>query len=187
MNNNKIYRYPAHLQISFPEGLENIDFLEEIEGFNYLSIRRKKGCTITLPNEFKKTKLPKSFLEKIRKKYYNQSEDLRKKYQFQNLFYKNIELSASQMARSNIMTIISIEDDLENIHYWKDVKEKEYKFTINDFKEILKIISNRDSKLYHAEAEIKKEIKLKINQSSLQPFDLDCSWQKYANSIYKIK
>ena len=187
MNNNKIYRYPSHLQIKFPEGLENIEFLKEIDGFNYLSIRRKKGCKIVLPNEFEKTKLPQSFLEEIRKRYYDEIEQLRKKSQFQNIIYNDTELSASQIARNNMMAIISIADSAKATHYWKDVTEKKYKYTINDFKQILQIISTRDSNLYYIEAKIREEIDLKLSPSSLQSVELDGLWKKYETSINKNK
>ena len=78
-----------------------------------------------------------------------------------------------------MLGIILSQDGLESDLYWKDVKENPQTFTVNDFKEILKIISNRDTKLYYIEAQVKKEIDLKLSSSSLRPFDLNSSWQNH--------
>ena len=78
-----------------------------------------------------------------------------------------------------MLGIILSQNGLENDLYWKDVKENPQTFTVNDFKEILKIISNRDTKLYYIEAQVKKEADLKLSSSSLQPFDLNSSWQNH--------
>ena len=107
------------------------------------------------------------------------AEALRKDYQFKAIIYNDIELSASQMARQNMLGIILPQDGLENDLYWKDIKENPQTFAINDLKEILKIISNRDTKLYYIEAQVKKEIDLKLSSSSLQTFDLNSSWQNH--------
>lgn len=178
-NINKVYRYPSEIQIKFPEGLAEIRFLKEIDGFNYLSIKQNDNEIIDLPEGFEEAELPENFLKEIRQEQYKIAEALRKDYQFKTIIYSDIELSASQMARQNILGIILSQDGLENDLYWKDVKENPQTFTINDFKEILKIISNRDTKLYYIEAQVKKEIDLKLSSSSLWPFDLNSSWQNY--------
>ena len=178
-NINKVYCYPSDLQIKFPEGLAEIRFLKEIDGFNYLSIKQNDNEVIDLPEEFEEAELPADYLKEIRQEQYEMAEALRKDYQFKTIIYNDIELSASQIVRQNILGIILSQDDLENDLYWKDIKENSQTFAINDFKEILKIISNRDTKLYYIEAQVKKEIDLKLSSSSLQPFDLNFSWQNH--------
>lgn len=184
-NINKVYRYPSEIQINFPEGLAEIKFLKEIDGFNYLSIRKNDDEFIDLPEEFEEAELPEDFLQEIRQEQYKKAEALRKDKQFQNIIYNEIELSASKTARQNINSIISINDDLELNYYWKDISENPQTFTINDFKEILKIISNRDSKLYYIEAQVRKDIDLKLSKTSIQEFNLDDSWQ-YHEEGYQI-
>lgn len=176
-NINKVYRYPSEIEIKFPEGLAEIKFLKEIDGFNYLSIKQNDDAIIDLPTEFEEAELPENFLQEIRQEQYEQAESLRKHQQSQNIIYNEIELSASKTARQNINSIISINDELELNHYWKDVNENPQTFTINDFKEILKIISNRDSKLYYIEAQVRKDIDLKLSKTSIQEFNLNDSWQ----------
>ena len=183
-NINKIYCYPAQSQIKFPEGLDEISYIKEIAGFNYLSIRQGSDTIINLPPEFIEAKLPENFLEEIRQKQYDKAEILRKKYQFQNIIYDDIKLSASQMVRQNMLGII-ISNRSSSNHYWKDIEENYQQFTIDDFKKILKIISNRDSKLYYIEAQVKKEIDAKLTPNSLQIFDIDSSWKDHEKSYLK--
>jgi hypothetical protein len=178
-NINKIYCYPTKLQINFPEGLGEIRFLKEIDGFNYLSIKQSDDKIIDLPEEFEEVKLPENFLKEIRQEQYKMAETLRKDHQFKNMIYNDIELSASQMARQNMLGIILAQDGSATDLYWKDIQENSQTFAINDFKEILKIISNRDTKLYYIEAQVKKEVDLKLSSSSLQPFNLNSSWQNH--------
>ena len=178
-NINKLYRYPSEIQIKFPEGLAEIRFLKEIDGFNYLSIKQNDDEVVDLPEEFEEAELPVDYLKEIRQEQYEAAESLRKNYQFKTIIYKDIKLSASQVARQNILSIILVQDASVSDIYWKDIQENPQIFTINDFKEILKIISTRDSKLYYIEAQITKEIDLKLSSSSLQPFDLDFSWQSH--------
>ena len=165
--------------MKFPEGLAEIRFLKEIDGFNYLSIKQNDDEFINLPEEFEEAELPEIFLKEIRQEQYEMAEALRKDYKFKAIIYNDIELSASQMARQNMLGIILPQDGLENDLYWKDIKENPQTFAINDLKEILKIISNRDTKLYYIEAQVKKEIDLKLSSSSLQTFDLNSSWQNH--------
>jgi hypothetical protein len=163
----------------FPEGLAEIRFLKEIDGFNYLSIKQNDNEIIDLPEEFEEAELPKDFLQEVRQEQYEKAETLRKDYQFKTIIYNDIELSASQMARQNILGIILAQEGSVSDLYWKDIKENPQTFAINDFREILKIISNRDTKLYCIEAQVKQEIDLKLSLSSLQPFDLKFSWQNH--------
>lgn len=179
INSSKIYCYPKDLQIQFPEGLDEIRFLEEIGNFNYLSIKQSESNRIDLPQEFTEATLPDDFLKKIRQNQYEQAKIFRKDQQFKNIIYNDIELSASKMARQNMALIVAVASDIKTKHYWQDIQKDPQEFTGEDFKEILKIISNRDSKLYYIEAQVKKDIDAKFSPSSLQPFDLSQSWQNH--------
>ena len=183
-NINKVYRYPSELQLKFPEGLSEIRFLSEIDGFNYLSVKQNEDNDITLPDEFEEAELPETFLKEARQEQYEKAESLRKNYQFENVIYNDIELSASQMARQNMLGVV-LSGELDSSYYWKDIKENPQEFTMDDFKEILKIISNRDRKLYYIEAQVKKEIDAKLSPNSLQLFDADSSWKNHEEAYLK--
>lgn len=177
-----IYRYAADLEIRFPEGLEEIKFIAEIDGFNYLSIKQNQVAVIALPLEFEESELPADFLSEIRQEKYDKVEALRKDYQFQNITHNEVELSASIMARQNILGKISTIIDPEAKCYWKDVNEAPLEFVLADFKEMIKIISDRDTKFYYVEAEVRKEIDEKLSSTSLQEIDLDLSWQNHRDA-----
>ena len=154
-----IYRYPSNLELNFPEGLEVITFIKEIDGFNYLFVKNAQDGGISLPEEFEASELPNDFLQKLKTEKYQEIEDLRKEFQFKNIIYQDNEFATSQMARQNILGAIKI---LENspqgaTHYWKDVDEMPYQFSLIDFNEILKLISTRDTKFYSIEAQVKNE------------------------------
>ena len=105
--------------MKFPEGLAEIRFLKEIDGFNYLSIKQNDDEFINLPEEFEEAELQEIFLKEIRQEQYEMAEALRKDYQFKAIIYNDIELSASQMARQNMLGIILPQDGLENDSFSK--------------------------------------------------------------------
>jgi len=110
----------------------------------------------------------------------NEVETLRKSYQFQPIFYEGSKFSTSQMARQNITAILA-ENDLSGTHYWKDINENAFDFTLDDFKEISKLISQRDSKLYYIEAQIINDIEA-LNLASIQSLNLADSWQEHEDN-----
>ena len=105
----------------------------------------------------------------------NEVELLRKSYQFQPISYQGSEFSTSQMARQNI-TAILVENSFSENHYWKDINETAFDFTLDDFKAISKLISGRDTKLYYIEAQIINEIK-SLDLASIQSLNIIDSWQ----------
>lgn len=105
----------------------------------------------------------------------NEVEILRKSYQFQPISYQGSEFSTSQMARQNITAILA-ENTLSGSHYWKDINETAFDFTLDDFKAISKLISGRDTKLYYIEAQIINEIK-SLDLASIQSLNIIDSWQ----------
>lgn len=107
----------------------------------------------------------------------NEVETLRKSYQFKSISYEGSEFSASQMARQNITAILA-ESDLSGTHYWKDINETAFDFSLDDFKAISKLISQRDSKLYYIEAQIINEIEA-LDLASIQSLNLADSWQEH--------
>ena len=105
----------------------------------------------------------------------NEVELLRKSYQFQPISYQGSKFSTSQMARQNITAILA-ENNLSESHYWKDINETAFDFTLDDFKSISKLISGRDTKLYYIEAQIINEIK-SLDLASIQSLNIIDSWQ----------
>lgn len=175
---NKIYRYPAYLQIKFPEGLQEVKFIKEIDGFNYLFIKRYKDCKINLPEQFEQADLPEEFLQKIKQEKYQEIEVLRKNLQFKNIIYQNTEYSASQMARQNIVGIITTSGNSSDKYYWKDVKGNAHQLSINDFKEILQIISSRDSKIYELEESARNTLNIIVKSNPLDSIGVFELWEK---------
>lgn len=122
-------------------------------------------------------------LEDAKIEKYNEVELLRKFYQFQPVTYEASEFSGSQMARQNMTAILIINDLPDVNHYWKDINEVGFEFTLNDFTEILKLISKRDTKFYCIEAQINNEIE-SLNLASIQSLNITESWQGHeANYI----
>jgi len=113
---------------------------------------------------------------------YNESEFLRKYYQFQTINYQGLEFSTSQMARQNMLSILNVNESSDSKHYWKDVQEKAQEFTLENFKEILKIISDRDSKLYYIEAQINAEITLNTDPVIIEKINIKDLWKSYEDN-----
>lgn len=176
-SNNKIYRYPSSLQLLFPEGLEEIRFLRELAGFNYLSVINAKK--IELPKEFEEIELPKELLEELRQKKYGEAELLRKQLQFVPITYQNASFSASLMARQNMIGVVAIlsnSADKSN-HYWRDENDKAYEFALGDFSNMLKIISARDTELYSTETQIRELVRNETNLSALENLKVSDLWK----------
>lgn len=176
-----VYRYPANLEPRFPEGLEEIKFIKEIDGFNYLFVRNSADSGIGLPEEFEESQLPNDFLQKLKNEKYQEIEDLRKEFQFKNISYQGNEFATSQMARQNILGAIKIleKSTTDATHYWKDINEAPYQFSLADFNEILKLITVRDTKFYYIEAEVKNAAGLSLRSQLASSIDVKSLWQQY--------
>ena len=189
----KIYRYPANLEMSFPEGLEEIRFLKEIDGFNYLLVKKDKKSKIKLPKEFEESSLPDSFLEEKRQAKYAKIESKRKELQFQEISHQNEKFSASQTARQNMTGIILLEimsiiqNSKSDSYYWQDINGNPYQFSRDDFKDMLREISSRDSRLYFIEAEAKNIIKNETDLDSLESLDIESTWNQEDEKYQKLK
>ena len=126
-----------------------------------------------------------TLLERAKIKKYNESEFLRKFYQFQTINYQGLEFSTSQMARQNMLSILNVNDAPDSKHYWKDITEKAQELTLSDFKEILRIVSARDSKLYYIEAQINAEISLNKDSAAVEKLNIKDLWEYYENNYLK--
>lgn len=189
----KIYRYPSDLEVKFPEGLDEIRFLKQIDGFNYLSVKKDKKSKIKLPSNFEESELPESFLEEKRQEKYARIESKRKELQLQEISYQDRKFSASQTARQNMMGIILLEiisiiqGAKTDSYYWQDINGNAYQFSRNDFKEMMREISLRDSRLYYIEAEAKNSIKNEKNLDSLESFNIESTWDQEDEKYQKLK
>lgn len=190
---SKIYRYPSDLEVKFPEGLDEIRFLKQIDGFNYLSVKKDKKSKIKLPSNFEESELPEIFLEEKRQEKYAKIENKRKELQFQEISYQDGKFSASQVARQNMMGIILLEimsiiqNSKSDSYYWQDVNGNPYQFSRDDFKDMMREISSRDSRLYFIEAEAKNSIKNEADLDSLESLDIESAWNQEDEKYKKLK
>ena len=190
---SKIYRYPSDLEVKFPEGLDEIRFLKQIDGFNYLSVKKDKKSKIKLPSNFEESELPEIFLEEKRQEKYAKIENKRKELQFQEISYQDGKFSASQVARQNMMGIILLEimsiiqNSKSDSYYWQDVNGNPYQFSRDDFKDMMREISSRDSRLYFIEAEAKNSIKNEADLDSLESLDIESAWKQEDEKYKKLK
>ena len=181
----KIYRYPARLQVAFPEGLTEIKFIDEIDGFNYISITNSSENQITLPIEFEEIELPDEFLESKRNQKYLEAESRRKKLQFEPIEYQSKKFSTSQIARQGMLEAIEVMRDAASgsTRYWQDIDGNTRQLSYSDFKNLLKEILARDSKFYFIESEIKNAVKSTSEITSLESINVQSLWdeqmQKY--------
>ena len=181
----KIYRYKARLQVAFPEGLTEIKFIDEIDGFNYLSVIDSSENQTTLPAEFEEAELPDKFLKSKRNQKYSEAESHRKDRQFQPVTYQSKKFSTSQIARQNILEAIEVMRDAASSAscYWQDADGNACQLGYSDFKNLLKEILARDSKFYFIEAEIKNSVKSTSEITSLESLNVQNLWdeqmQKY--------
>jgi hypothetical protein len=115
----------------------------------------------------------------------NEVKFLRKSYQFQTINYQGFELSTSQMARQNMLSILNANEPSNSKYYWQDEAGKAQSFTLDNFKEILKNISTRDSKLYYIEAQINAEISLNNNPAAIEKLNIKELWKSYEDNYSK--
>mgnify|MGYP003553641875 CR=1 FL=1 len=185
MTTKKIYRYKARLQVAFPEGLTEIKFIDEIDGFNYLLVTDSSENQTTLPSEFEEAELPNEFLKSKRNRKYSEAESHRKDQQFRPVTYQSKKFSTSQIARQNILEAIEVMRDSASSAscYWQDVDGNACQLSYSDFKNLLKEILARDSKFYFIEAEIKNSVKSTSEITSLESLNVQNLWdeqmQKY--------
>lgn len=185
---SKIYRYPSDLEVKFPEGLDEIRFLREKDGFNYLSVKNSSENPIALPLEFEEAVFPEELLEAERQKRYLEAELIRKERQFQTITHGDISFSASQMARQNMLGVIEIirNSPSHETRYWQDLSKETHHLNCEDFRSILNAISLRDTALYYVEAEIRKIIQSSSDINFLEGLNIKNLWdeqeQKYNES-----
>jgi hypothetical protein len=120
-------------------------------------------------------KEPDLDLEHLKLQKISAAENYRKYLQFLPINYNGVELSTSEMARQNILTNILILDSSTK-KYWRDESNASCEFDINNFKEITTLISERDSKLYSIEAEIKNIITNEVDNDSLKSLEISSLW-----------
>lgn len=116
---------------------------------------------------------------------YREVEQLRKYLQFQFILYQGSKFSASQMARQNMLSILNTNEPSNSKYYWQDEAGKAQSFNLDKFKEILKKISTRDSKLYYIEAQINAEISLNNNLAAIEKLNVKELWKSYEDNYLK--
>ncbi len=103
---------------------------------------------------------------------------IRKELQFSPIIYNSSEFSSSKTARQNIAnTILMAASSSQNKNYWQDLLGKDYQFDISDFRKLLQSILDRDSRLYHIEVQINKELKKQPNLKSISSFNARKLWK----------
>jgi hypothetical protein len=124
-------------------------------------------------------------LTEARNLKYREVEQLRKSLQFKFVSYQGSDFSASQMARQNMLSILNANEPSNSKYYWQDETGKAQSFTLDNFKEILKNISTRDSKLYYIEAQINTEISLNNNPAAIEKLNIKELWKSYEDNYSK--
>lgn len=149
-----------------------------------LSKQEEKNIKFLLKNKDKiisqyqeSIKEPEPNLEQLKLQKISEAESYRKYLQFQPIKYLNSTFSTSEMARQNIMSNILILSNSAK-KYWRDNENNSHDFSVKDFKEIAKIISNRDTKLYSIETEVKNSIKKSKSVSSIASLKILDLWSK---------
>ena len=175
---SKYIAYKKDGKFDLDEGFIDQSCFKEKTNKEIKKIFAKDGFDLEIIDQDKFLELTSSQIDSIKivqTKKYNEVELLRKSYQFQPISYQGSEFSTSQMARQNITAILA-ENTLSGSHYWKDINETAFDFTLDDFKAISKLISGRDTKLYYIEAQIINEIK-SLDLASIQSLNIIDSWQ----------
>lgn len=131
------------------------------------------------------TKPEAELLTEARNLKYKEVEQLRKSLQFQPILYQGSKFSASQMARQNMLSILNANEPSNSKYYWQDESGKKQSFTLDNFKEILKNISTRDSKLYYIEAQVNAEISLNNNPTAIEKLNIKELWKSYEDNYSK--
>lgn len=130
-------------------------------------------------------KEPEANLEQLKSQKLSEAENYRKFLQFQPITYQKAKFSTSEMARQNVATNILILSSSEK-KYWRDSSDVSHEFSAKNFKEIATLISERDSKLYFIEAEVRTA----INQAkigALKSLKIPALWSKSERNYRQSK
>lgn len=130
-------------------------------------------------------KEPEANLEQLKSQKLSEAKNYRKFLQFQPITYQKAQFSTSEMARQNVATNILILSPSEK-KYWRDGSDVSHEFSVKNFKEIATLISERDSKLYFIEAEVRTA----INQAkigALKSLKIPALWSKSERNYRQSK
>lgn len=149
-----------------------------------LSKQEEKNVKFLLKNKDKiisdyqeSIKEPAPDLEQLKSQKLSETENYRKHLQFQPIKYKSATFSTSEMARQNITTSVLLLTGSAK-KYWQDSENNSYEFNVKNFKEIATLISERDTKLYSIETEIKSTISKSKTTSLLASLKIAELWTK---------
>jgi hypothetical protein len=158
-----------------------------------LSKQEEKNVKFLLKNKDKiisdyqeSIKEPEPDFEQLKSQKLSEAENYRKHLQFLPIKYQNAAFSTSEMARQNIMTSILILSGSTK-KYWRDSENNSHEFNAKNFKEIATLISERDTKLYSIETEIKSAITKSKTISALISLKIADLWTKSEKNYRQSK
>ena len=158
-----------------------------------LSRQEEKNVKFLLKNKDKiirdyqeSIKEPEPDFEQLKSQKLSEAENYRKYLQFQPIKYQSATFSTSEMARQNIMTSVLILSGSAK-KYWRDSKNNSHEFNAKNFKEIATLISERDTKLYSVETEIKSAITKSNTISALVSLKIAELWTKSERNYRQSK
>ncbi len=158
-----------------------------------LSKQEEKNVKFLLKNKDKiisdyqeSIKEPEPDFEQLKSQKLSEAENYRKHLQFLPIKYQNAAFSTSEMARQNIMTSILILSGSTK-KYWRDSENNSHEFNAKNFKEIATLISERDTKLYSIETEIKSAITKSKTISALVSLKIADLWTKSEKNYRQSK
>lgn len=125
-------------------------------------------------------KEPELDLEQLKLQKLSEAENYRKFLQFQPITYNDAEFSSSEVARQNILiSVLTLNTSAKK--NWIDKNDTIYEFNAKNFKEIATIISDRDSKLYMIETEVRNVIQ-QSKITALKSLKIATLWSKTERS-----
>lgn len=169
---------------SFKIHNSNQNSLSKQEEKNVKYLLKNKDKIISDYQEF--IKEPEPDLEQLKSQKLSETENYRKYLQFQSIKYKSAIFSTSEIARQNILTSILLLDSSAK-KYWRDSENNSHEFNTKNFKEIATLISERDTKLYSIETEIKSAITKSKTISSLASIKIADLWTKSERNYRQSK
>lgn len=131
-------------------------------------------------------KEPEPDFEQLKSQKLSEAENYRKHLQFQPIKYNSATFSTSEMARQNIMTSVLLLGGSAK-KYWRDSENNSHEFNAKNFKEIATLISERDTKLYSIETEIKGAIAKSKTVNSLASLKIAELWTKSERNYRQSK
>lgn len=158
-----------------------------------LSKQEEKNVKFLLKNKDKiisdyqeSIKEPEPDFERLKSQKLSEAENYRKHLQFQPIKYQSATFSTSEMARQNIMTSVLLLGSSAK-KYWRDSENNSHEFNAKNFKEIATLISERDTKLYSIETEIKSAITKSKTISALVSLKIAELWTKSEKNYRQSK